>query len=46
MFAFFNTLEFFTDIILYWLPFYFLLKALAILYLALPQFKVRVCGGG
>jgi receptor expression-enhancing protein 5/6 len=39
VFAFFCTIEFFTDILLYWLPFYFLLKASVILYLALPQFQ-------
>eukprot|EP00158_Paraphelidium_tribonemae_P008531 Partr_v1_DN28605_c0_g2_i5_m50258 putative receptor accessory protein len=39
VFGFMNTLEYFSDILLYWLPFYFLIKAGAILYMILPQFK-------
>ncbi|KAI9337906.1 TB2/DP1, HVA22 family-domain-containing protein [Zopfochytrium polystomum] len=39
VFGFLNILEFFSDVILYWIPFYFIIKAGIILYLILPQFK-------
>lgn len=38
VFGFFNVVEFFADIILYWLPFYFLIKAGVILFMIMPQF--------
>ncbi|KAH6561704.1 hypothetical protein BASA50_003730 [Batrachochytrium salamandrivorans] len=42
VFGFFNILEFFADILLYWLPLYYTMKALVILWLVLPQFKGSV----
>lgn len=38
VFGFFNVLEFFSDTLLYWLPFYYLIKAVVIVVLILPQF--------
>lgn len=32
-------MEFFTDTILYWVPFYFTIKTIFVLYLYLPQFN-------
>ncbi|KAI8351211.1 TB2/DP1, HVA22 family-domain-containing protein, partial [Choanephora cucurbitarum] len=37
--GFVQTVEYFSDILLYWFPFYYLFKTLFVLYLALPQFK-------
>ncbi|KAI8898463.1 TB2/DP1, HVA22 family-domain-containing protein, partial [Globomyces pollinis-pini] len=37
VFAFLNLIEFFSDILLFWLPFYYFFKATIILYLVLPQ---------
>ena len=37
----FSIAEYFVDIILFWVPFYYLLKFCFLLYLALPCFKVR-----
>ena len=34
--------EYFSDILLYWFPFYYLFKTLIVLYLALPQFRVSI----
>lgn len=34
--------EYFSDILLYWFPFYYLFKTLFVLYLALPQFRVSI----
>ncbi|KAJ3192546.1 hypothetical protein HDU67_005426, partial [Dinochytrium kinnereticum] len=39
VFGFLNVLEFFSDILLYWIPFYYVFKAGLIVYLILPQFK-------
>ncbi|KAJ3414536.1 ER membrane protein DP1/Yop1 [Chytridiales sp. JEL 0842] len=39
VFGFLNLIEFFSDILLYWVPFYYTFKAILILYLILPQFK-------
>ncbi|KAG9288894.1 hypothetical protein G9A89_019516 [Geosiphon pyriformis] len=39
VFGFISLVEFFSDIILYWLPFYYLFKTIFFLWLALPQFK-------
>ncbi|ODQ78412.1 hypothetical protein BABINDRAFT_168157 [Babjeviella inositovora NRRL Y-12698] len=38
VFAFLNVIEFWSKAILYWIPFYWLFKTIALLYLALPQF--------
>ncbi|KAI7907237.1 TB2/DP1, HVA22 family-domain-containing protein [Cokeromyces recurvatus] len=37
--GFIQMIEYFSDILLYWFPFYYLFKTLFVLYLALPQFK-------
>ncbi|CAO3645653.1 unnamed protein product [Mucor hiemalis] len=37
--GFVQMIEYFSDILLYWFPFYYLFKTLFVLYLALPQFK-------
>ncbi|KAJ3310338.1 hypothetical protein HDV04_005089 [Boothiomyces sp. JEL0838] len=37
VFGFFNLIEFFSDILLFWLPFYYFFKAAIILWLVLPQ---------
>ncbi|KAL2914594.1 ER membrane protein DP1/Yop1 [Polyrhizophydium stewartii] len=42
VFGFLNIAEFFSDILLYWLPLYYTMKALLVLWLALPQFKGSV----
>ncbi|XJO78075.1 hypothetical protein BDV3_002570 [Batrachochytrium dendrobatidis] len=42
VFGFFNVLEFFSDVLLYWLPLYYTMKAIVILWLVLPQFKGAV----
>jgi receptor expression-enhancing protein 5/6 len=39
VFAAFNIIEFFADIILYWIPFYYLLKTLTLIWLYLPSFR-------
>lgn len=38
--GFVQMIEYFSDILLYWFPFYYLFKTLFVLYLALPQFRV------
>lgn len=38
--GFVQMIEYFSDILLYWFPFYYLFKTLLVLYLALPQFRV------
>lgn len=38
--GFVQLIEYFSDILLYWFPFYYLFKTLFVLYLALPQFRV------
>ncbi|GBB95210.1 hypothetical protein RclHR1_00250008 [Rhizophagus clarus] len=35
--GFFHVIEFFSDVILYWIPFYFLIKTIFFLWLFLPQ---------
>ncbi|ODV82619.1 hypothetical protein CANARDRAFT_123489 [[Candida] arabinofermentans NRRL YB-2248] len=42
VFSALNVLEFWVKAILYWVPAYYLLKTLALLYLALPQFNGAV----
>ncbi|CAO3681535.1 hypothetical protein G6F70_001753 [Rhizopus microsporus] len=37
--GFVQTAEYFSDLLLYWFPFYYLFKTLLILWLALPQFR-------
>ncbi|KAL1931401.1 hypothetical protein VTP01DRAFT_9543 [Rhizomucor pusillus] len=37
--GFVQLIEYFSDILLYWFPFYYLFKTLFVLYLALPQFR-------
>ncbi|KAJ3381682.1 ER membrane protein DP1/Yop1 [Lobulomyces angularis] len=37
IFGLLNVVEFFSDLILHWVPFYYTFKAAAVLYLALPQ---------
>ncbi|KAI9315066.1 TB2/DP1, HVA22 family-domain-containing protein [Dichotomocladium elegans] len=37
--GFVHIVEFFSDLLLYWFPFYYLLKTIFILWLALPQFR-------
>ena len=39
VFGFLNTVEYFSDILLYWLPFYYLIKASVIVYMILPHFR-------
>ncbi|KAJ3300407.1 ER membrane protein DP1/Yop1 [Borealophlyctis nickersoniae] len=39
VFGFLNTIEFFSDTLLYWIPFYYTFKAALVLYLFLPQFQ-------
>ncbi|KAJ3403866.1 hypothetical protein CcCBS67573_g06452 [Chytriomyces confervae] len=39
VFGFFNVIEVFTDVLLYWIPFYYAFKSIIILYLILPQFQ-------
>lgn len=39
VFAFLNVIEFWSKAILYWIPFYWFLKTIFLLYLSLPQFK-------
>jgi len=39
VFAAFNVVEYFSGLITYWFPFYFLFKTAFIVWLALPQFK-------
>lgn len=39
VFGFFNIIEFFADVILYWLPLYYTMKSIFVLWLMLPQFK-------
>ncbi|KAJ3243341.1 ER membrane protein DP1/Yop1 [Chytriomyces hyalinus] len=39
VFGFFNVIEVFTDVLLYWIPFYYAFKSVIILYLILPQFQ-------
>jgi len=39
VFGFVNLVEFFSDLILYWMPFYYLFKTLFFLWLFLPPFK-------
>ncbi|CEP17641.1 hypothetical protein [Parasitella parasitica] len=37
--GFIQMIEYFSDILLFWFPFYYLFKTLVVLYLALPQFR-------
>lgn len=37
VFAFLNVIEFFSVVILYWIPFYFLFKTLFLIYIAIPS---------
>ncbi|CAO3576877.1 unnamed protein product [Absidia cylindrospora] len=37
--GFVQIVEYFSDVLLYWFPFYYLFKTLLVLYLALPQFR-------
>ncbi|KAL1926376.1 hypothetical protein VTP01DRAFT_5897 [Rhizomucor pusillus] len=37
--GFVQIIEYFSDILLFWIPFYFLFKTLFVLWLALPQFR-------
>ncbi|KAK9727355.1 ER membrane protein DP1/Yop1 [Basidiobolus ranarum] len=39
VYGFVNVLEYFSDALLYWIPFYYLFKLGALLWLLLPQFK-------
>ncbi|KAH3674470.1 hypothetical protein WICMUC_003308 [Wickerhamomyces mucosus] len=39
VFAFLNIVEFWSKALLYWIPFYWFLKTIFLLYLALPQFQ-------
>jgi receptor expression-enhancing protein 5/6 len=39
VFGLLNVIEFFTDILLFWVPFYYSFKTVVILYLLLPQFQ-------
>ncbi|KAH3682389.1 hypothetical protein WICPIJ_006653 [Wickerhamomyces pijperi] len=39
VFAFLNIIEFWSKAILYWIPFYWFIKTIFLLYLALPQFN-------
>jgi receptor expression-enhancing protein 5/6 len=39
VFGFMSILEYFSDLILYWIPFYYLFKSAFILWLALPHTK-------
>lgn len=38
--GFVHIIEYFSDILLFWIPFYFLFKTLFVLWLALPQTRV------
>lgn len=40
--GFVQMVEYFSDILLYWFPFYYLFKTLFVLWLALPRFRVSV----
>ena len=40
--SFFQVIEYFSDILLYWIPFYFVWKALFLIYLYAPQTKVCI----
>ena len=40
--GFLQMAEYFSDVLLYWFPFYYLFKTLIVLYLALPQFRVSI----
>ncbi len=40
VFSFFNVLEFFSDLLLFWVPFYFVFKVIGLIYLFAPQTKV------
>ncbi|KAI3639019.1 hypothetical protein MIR68_003517 [Amoeboaphelidium protococcarum] len=42
VYGFFTVIEFFTDILLHWLPFYYIIKAAVLTYLLLPQFRGAV----
>ncbi|KAI9290989.1 receptor accessory protein 5 [Neoconidiobolus thromboides FSU 785] len=37
--AFFSLIEYFTDFLLYWVPFYYLMKTAFLIYLFLPYFR-------
>lgn len=39
VFGLMNVVEFFSDVLLFWVPFYYVFKAVFVLYLILPQFK-------
>lgn len=40
VFGFLNVIEFFSDILVFWLPFYYFFKASIILWLVMPQTRV------
>lgn len=40
VFGLFNILEYFTNLLLYWVPFYYTIKFFLVLWLTLPQFRV------
>lgn len=42
VYGFVSILESFTDILLYWFPFYFFLKTVLLLWLMLPTFNVKM----
>jgi receptor expression-enhancing protein 5/6 len=42
VFGFLNVIEYFSDALLYWVPFYYALKVVAVLFLMLPQFRVII----
>jgi receptor expression-enhancing protein 5/6 len=46
VFGFMNVIEFYSDILLFWLPFYYFFKAAIILWLVLPQTMVILIYSG
>jgi receptor expression-enhancing protein 5/6 len=40
VFGFFSVLEFWADLLIAWLPFYWLMKSVVVIYLFLPQIRV------
>jgi receptor expression-enhancing protein 5/6 len=39
--SFIQIFEYFSDVLLYWFPFYYLFKTIIVLWLTLPRFKVK-----